>query len=104
MNSAQNTNLEHTKTAFKKTGIHFDDGLSSAEINHLEKHYGFAFPPDLKEVLSFAPPVNKWFIDWRTKADTAIQQKLIWPLEGICFDIEHNNFWLEDWGNKPATS
>ena len=59
MNSTQNTNLAHTKTALEKAGIHFDDDLSWAEIYHIEKHYGFAFPPDLKEFLSFGLPVNK---------------------------------------------
>lgn len=25
-----------------------------------------------------------------------------WPFEGMCFDIEHNSFWLDEWGEKPA--
>lgn len=24
-----------------------------------------------------------------------------WPFEGMCFDIEHNSFWLPSWGPKP---
>ena len=27
-----------------------------------------------------------------------------WPANGICFDIEHDNFWMQDWGPKPQNS
>lgn len=29
---------------------------------------------------------------------------LDWPLEGIIFDIENNDFWLREWGDRPASS
>ncbi len=24
------------------------------------------------------------------------------PLDGLIFDVEHNEFWLPEWGSKPA--
>jgi hypothetical protein len=70
--------------------------------------FGFTFPPDYRQFLQLVLPVSKSFTNWRlaltsVEARSAIESKLNWPLEGIEFDIEHNDFWIEDWGKKPAT-
>lgn len=26
---------------------------------------------------------------------------LEWPYNGICFDVENNQFWMREWGEKP---
>jgi hypothetical protein len=26
---------------------------------------------------------------------------LAWPVESVCFDIEHNGFWWPEWGERP---
>ena len=80
----------------------FVTGLTVTEVRRAEEKYGLAFPPDLKEFLMFALPVSGRWPNWRQVDDPVIEGMLAWPYEGICFDIEHNGFWLEDWGPKPA--
>src|SRR5262249_429710 len=59
------------------------------------------------EFLSLGLPVSENFPDWRTgvmqrrQESVSIEQVLTWPLEGICFDIERNNFWMSEWGPRP---
>jgi hypothetical protein len=37
-----------------------------------------------------------------TAPDSAIRERLDFPRDGIFFDIEHNAFWLDEWGTRPA--
>jgi hypothetical protein len=82
--------------------IRFDDGLSDREVEETQRHWMFTFPPDLRQLLQFALPVTPPFPDWRQGDPAEIQKQLDWPVEGICFDVEHNSFWLEAWGSRPA--
>ena len=77
-------------------------GLSDSEVSRVENQFGFQFPPDLKEFLQQILPVSPGWVDWRNGATSEIQARLDWPLDGMIFDIEHNTFWLDAWGKKPA--
>ena len=59
-----------------------------------------AVPPDLRSLLSIAVPAGPRFPDWRSPE--SVREYLEWPIEGIAFDVEHNNFWLQAWGPRPA--
>jgi hypothetical protein len=53
-------------------------------------------------------PIFDSFVNLRQgfiSKDTAddIVSQLDWPLEGMLFDLENNDFWINSWGNKPAT-
>lgn len=82
-------------------------GLTDAEVTDVEHTYDFRFPPDLRFVLQYALPVApegrrySW-INWREDPEEWIRERFDWPAEGICFDIEHDNFWMERWGPRPA--
>jgi hypothetical protein len=91
------------KTTLEQAGIVFAAGLTKAELSNIEETYGFHFPPDLAEFLSLGLPVSDHFVDWRSHSPERIRRRLSWPYEGICFDIEHDNFWLEKWGERPTT-
>ena len=82
-------------------GIGFEPGLSDEEISAVEAQYGFSFPPDLRLFQSFALPVSKNFPNWRQPEAEAIRKRLAWPADGMCFDIENDVFWMDDWGAKP---
>ncbi|MDQ6788256.1 MAG: SMI1/KNR4 family protein [Acidobacteriota bacterium] len=86
----------------EKAGVKFDKGLSVSEIKEIEAKYEFIFPPDLKEFLQFSLPIGKSWVDWRNGKEEEIKSRLDWGYEGICFDIEHSKFWLENWGEKPT--
>ncbi len=38
---------------------------------------------------------------WAETPDAAIVDRLKWPFEGFCFDIEHAELWRPEWGPKP---
>lgn len=80
-------------------GVGFDAGLSDEEVQNIERTFKFVFPPDLKLLLQIALPVSERFPDWRS--GVGVQSMMDWLVEGIMFDVEYNNFWLEEWGQKP---
>src|SRR5437868_4631058 len=82
-------------------GIQFEPGLSNKEASRIESTYGFPFPPDLRSFLQYGLPVSRGWINWREDAPEQIRARLNWPADGICFDIEHSNFWMENWGPRP---
>lgn len=87
----------------KDQDIEFAEGLSDAEIQHVECRYGFQFPPDLREFLQTALPHGEQFPDWRSQPEKDLRDWLDRPRQGILFDVEHNSFWLAEWGPRPES-
>ncbi len=94
--------LCYYRAALEKAGVIFEQGLTKSEIGRIETEFGFTFPPDLAEFLSFALPVSGGFINWRSAPKEVLLERLDWPADGACFDIEHDGFWLGEWGPRPA--
>jgi hypothetical protein len=94
-------NLENIHAVLKRAGVAFDAGLSSAEMARAEKHLSFTFPDDLRTLLMFALPMGLRFPNWRNLDDPELERSLSWPLEGIWFDVQNNQFWPSEWGAKP---
>jgi hypothetical protein len=82
----------------------FDPGLTDAEVERAEDAYEISFPVDLRDFLQTALPRGLGFPNWRSLDDRTIKEILSWPLEGILFDVERNDFWLPEWGPKPSTT
>jgi hypothetical protein len=80
----------------------FQAGLSDVEIAATERKYGFRFPPDLRALLQTALLSEIGFPDWRSGNEDDLRAWLRWPAEGMCFDVEYSNFWLPEWGPRPA--
>jgi len=92
------------KTLLEKKEIQITKGLTDAEFQRIEGQFQIQFPPDLHALLANFLPLNKGFVNWRddnTDNIKIIEDSLQWPLEGMIFDIEQNNFWYEKWGEKP---
>jgi len=99
----------------EKKGIRLESGLNNGEIQKIETRFQFRFPPDLCLLLQTVLPVSEGFYHWRmalVDINTAeqIEKMFDWVYEGICFDVEHNNFWVSrdlpdvpSWGPKPET-
>lgn len=83
-------------------GVKIDNGLSEAEITYVEQKFSFVFPADLKQLLRTFLPKGEAFPDWRNPNLERIQSSLNWPFEGMCFDIEHDVFWMSEWGERPS--
>src|SRR5687768_1285375 len=84
-------------------GVLLEPGLTSRQIEAVEEMHSFRFPPDLRALLETALPVGRTFPDWRAPNSASIGERLSWPADGICFDIEHNDFWFEKWCPRPGS-
>lgn len=82
--------------------VQIEPGLTQTEFDRIEERFRISFPPDLRDLLSYALPVGGHFPDWRNGAEDKLRTMLDWPADGICWDVEHNNFWYEGWGERPA--
>lgn len=87
---------------FEARGTPLGPGLSEAELARAESVIGARFPPDLREMLAAFLPLGPG-PDWRDPGSAAIATRLAWPLDGMIFDLEHDQFWLESWGDEPAS-
>lgn len=74
------------------------NGYSADELDAAQDRYELRFPPDLVELLLDRRPIDGW--DWRTD-DSGIQRALEHPLDGLLFDLEHNDLWWPEWGERP---
>jgi hypothetical protein len=87
----------------KTSNIPLDHGLPSNEIQEIEQHFGFEFNPDHRQLLEAAQPAGAGWLHWRKDSTERLQAALDWPLEGLLFDVENNEFWPTTWGTKPAS-
>jgi hypothetical protein len=72
----------------------FDEGLTDAEVLRAETKYDIHFPDDLREFLQTVLPRGyPIYPDWRSGEEEWIRGKLRYSLDGILFDVEHNDFW-----------
>lgn len=73
-------------------------GYTRDELDAAQERYGLRFPPDLVDLLLDRRPVRGW--DWR-RDDADIRRMLDHPLDGLLFDVEHNDLWWPEWGERP---
>jgi len=81
--------------------IEFAPGLTDSEVHTVESRFGFRFPPDLRAFLQTALPRGPRFPDWRSGDHAELCEWLDLPRQGVLFDVEHNGFWLDEWGPRP---
>jgi hypothetical protein len=79
-------------------------GYSQAELEAVQALWNLRFPPDLVEMLKKHRPLldGAASFDWLQTA--TIQERLDWPFDSFCYDVEHNNVWWPEWGEKPSSS
>ncbi|XP_010269757.1 PREDICTED: uncharacterized protein LOC104606317 [Nelumbo nucifera] len=88
----------------RNSSIPVQEGLSDAEFARAEAEFGFAFPPDLRAVLSAGLPVGPGFPDWRAGAGSRLHLRasLDLPIAAISFQIARNALWPKSWGPRPS--
>lgn len=90
----------------KSKGVLFDRGFTHEELERVERTFNFTFPPELRLFLTIVNPISEKFVNWRyalksPKGYAEAKRQLSRPLEGIVFDVKHNQFWLYAFGEKP---
>ncbi len=102
-------------------GIRWSTGPSDAEINQVESWWAVRFPPDYRlflrhlhtmdramvgarfvDATQMIPTKGPSFYTWLTDT-SALREAFEWPLEGLLFDLRHNDLWLPGWGARAAT-
>ncbi|XP_051118005.1 uncharacterized protein LOC127242486 [Andrographis paniculata] len=92
-------------TSLKNSGVGVLPGLSESEFALAEAEFGFAFPPDLKAVLSAGLPVGAGFPDWRSAGSARLQLRaaIDLPTASTSFHIARNDLWSKPWGPRPES-
>ncbi|KAL7101365.1 hypothetical protein ACP275_08G050000 [Erythranthe tilingii] len=91
-------------THLKNSGIPVQPGLTESEFAVAEAEFGFAFPPDLKAVLSAGLPLGAGFPDWRSSGSARLHLRasIDLPIASISFHIARNTLWSKSWGQRPS--
>jgi hypothetical protein len=102
-------------------GTRWSNGLNEEELDTIEQRYQIRFPPDYRLFLQklhcvdqpqvgagydgniMIPTTAPSFYNWQRDTE-AIQAAHEWLIDGLFFDVQHNNLWLESWGTKPSTA
>ncbi|MBF0658679.1 hypothetical protein IPZ60_08025 [Psychrobacter sp. NG25] len=102
--------MKHAQTIeiirkLKAKKVKFEHGLSDEEVQQIENKFNLRFTPDLQYFLQKELPISNGFVNWRLGLQSKIEamdirKRIDWPFSGIVFDIEHNAFWMEEWGEK----
>lgn len=96
--------IEKIRKILEEKNIQLNRGMSENEINKAEVFYGIEFPNDMREMLMNFVPVSDGFYNWNDYSEenvSVIKDMIEWPYEGIIYDIENNDFWLEEFGERP---
>lgn len=81
----------------------FVSGYTDREFDDIRQRWKVRFPPDLMDIYRKRRSVIEGGFDWIRTPRDEIQAMFDWPLEGMLFDVENNVFWLNAWGEKPAS-
>jgi hypothetical protein len=76
------------------------DGLTEGELREVEESFGFAFPPDMRDLLAKALPVGEGWPEWRKPHSLALIEWFDAPADAIESSVEAG-FWADAWGERP---
>jgi hypothetical protein len=79
-------------------------GYSQTEIENVQARWSLRFPDDLVDLLQARRPLFPGGFDWIRSPASEIKRAIEWPFEGFLFDLEENDLWWPEWGERPATS
>ena len=95
-------NIKKIRKILENKGIEIYDGLSDEEFEKIENFYNIKFPKVLRILYkSFLPNFYNWR-DFSENNVKKVKKYLNMPIEGILFDIENNNFWMDCLGEKTG--
>ncbi|MBO0677397.1 hypothetical protein JRC04_07970 [Mycolicibacterium sp. S2-37] len=79
-----------------------EQGLSDDEFADVEQTLGIEFADDHRAFLAAGLPVGTSWPNWRGEGRRSLQKRVQLPIEGILFDVEWTQFWVDGWGPRPA--
>ncbi|MEV6196609.1 hypothetical protein AB0M19_29895 [Streptomyces sp. NPDC051920] len=83
--------------------VEIERGMSERELDQVEERWGFRFAPEHRTLLGAGLPTgsDRW-PDWRDGDAKVLAEQLAWPVDGVLFDVECNDFWHPEWDPRPA--
>ena len=86
--------------------IQWTPGLNSAEFNALQERLNIRFADDHRAFLEAGVPVGQAWPNWRHRWFVPQKDPILgWldaPVQGVLFDVAHDQFWHPDWGLRPS--
>ena len=80
-----------------------EHGLAAPEIDAIEKDLGFPFPQDFRFFLQNTSGSGGALFPWWDFSKEAYTQSINWIIDGLIFDVRHDDLWLNRWGEKPTS-
>lgn len=103
-NESIQIDLDKVISKIKNSGQTCHHPMSDDQVLTAEQTFGVKFPKPMKYALNVGLPSKCYnWGDLSNKNIDKINEALGWPLEGLIFDVEFNNFWLDTWGKKPSS-
>jgi len=87
--------------ALERIGGERGPGVTNRQIGELEAVIGYQLPFEVGLLLVMGVPLGDGWHQWDDpESDWAAWNERV--IGGICIDIEHDDFWFDAWGPKPA--
>lgn len=94
--------IAETIEILRNYGVELAAPLSEPEITAVEETFGFRFGPVHRSLVATALPVSHGWWDWRNEDDATLRLIVNSPIDGILFDVAHDAFWPNSWGDLPG--
>lgn len=88
--------------ALEQIGGNPDNGITNAQLAELEAAAGATLPFEIGLLLVHGvPDGDKWW-QWNDDPTGTLARWNAQLLDGLLFDVEHNNLWLDSWGERST--
>ena len=87
-----------------RANVLLDEGPTPSEIRQIERRLRFEFNTDHRRLLETVQPAGTGWLHCKKDSVEHIRVALDWPLEGLLFDAENNDFWPDGWCPKLAST
>ena len=81
--------------------IYGKGGLSSEQISRIQLQLGFRLPDDFVYLLKNIRDPGGVLFPWENFKKREYDEMIAWVRHGVEYDVQHNNLWLERWGERP---
>ena len=88
--------------ALERIGGERGPGLTNRELGELEAVVGVQLPFEVGMLLVMGVPVAEPWRQWHDPEAQWLQWNE-YVRDGIAFDVEHNEFWADRWGQRPSS-